>query len=1042
MARDDAALPFGIYETPVTRRVLERLSITEQQSAFAKGAIEDASSDHRDRYTNAITRVISEHLTQKLLRTDSAAKRVELINALAHLIDPDDVIDSEALLHAVYEEGLGEAPSIRPAAPTGASLLTNSSSDLSMASEIKREIQTADSVDLLCAFIKNSGIAVISDQLTYLRDQNIPLRVITSTYCGASQIEAIDRLVRQFGAEVKVGFESKDTRLHAKAWLFRRASGFDTAYIGSSNLSSSALIDGVEWNVRASRANTPEILEKFEAVFETYWNDKHYASYDPDIDHDRLSDALQLERSGPGRDDRIELSGLEVTPWPYQQAMLEALQAEREVHNRHRNLIVAATGTGKTVVAALDYKRMVESRASKPSLLFVAHQRELLYQARRTYREVLRDQNFGEIFDGMLTPREATHVFATIQTLHKHLGSFSPNRFDVVVIDEFHHAEASTYRKLLDYVQPEELLGMTATPERGDGVNVQRFFDYRVAYELRLWDALNLGLVAPMHYFGINDETDLRSVKWSKRSRAYDIESLSEFYIFQGNSRVKLILNELKKRVYSLTELKALGFCVSIDHARYMADRFNNFGLSAAAVTSKTPPAERETAISQLRNGELKVIFTVDLFNEGVDIPELNTLLLLRPTESPIIFLQQLGRGLRKVPGKVCTVLDFVGEQYEEFNYERRYSALTGKRRKALQREIENDFPSLPGGTHIQLDRVTKERVLRNVKRVSGNSITKVRGLVQREATTDLARFLENSGLSLEDIYRNRKHGGWTRILRSQGLLSAPNHPNEMEDFLLRRCGSFLHVDDRSRAEAYVRLAQSGAPSYDSLPSGDKAFARMLVLQTYGRQPAAKCPEDWQTGLTQIRHSPSFAAELEQIFGRTLQVSANVHRRVENEPEGVLYSHAHYSVGELTAALGDKSLKELLNIPREGEVYIPEAATSLIFVTQMKDERNFNAARQFKDYPVSTTVFHWISPSTMKPDSKRARRLTDHRQKGITVLLCVREERESAAKYANAYQLLGSVDMIRHQGEKPMQIDWRLARPIPAATFSRLSQVA
>ena len=414
-----------------------------------------------------------------------------------------------------------------------------------MASEIKREIQTADSVELLCAFIKNSGIAVISDQLTYLRDHNIPLRVITSTYCGASQIEAIDRLVRQFGAEVKVGFESKDTRLHAKAWLFRRASGFDTAYIGSSNLSSSALIDGVEWNVRASRANTPEILAKFEAVFETYWNDKHYASYDPDIDHDRLSDALQLERSGPGRDDRIELSGLEVTPWPYQQAMLEALQAEREVHNRHRNLIVAATGTGKTVVAALDYKRMVESRASKPSLLFVAHQRELLYQARRTYREVLRDQNFGEIFDGMLTPREATHVFATIQTLHKHLGSFSPNRFDVVVIDEFHHAEASTYRKLLDYVQPEELLGMTATPERGDGVNVQRFFDYRVAYELRLWDALNLGLVAPMHYFGINDETDLRSVKWSKRSRAYDIESLSEFYIFQGNSRVKLILLSL-----------------------------------------------------------------------------------------------------------------------------------------------------------------------------------------------------------------------------------------------------------------------------------------------------------------------------------------------------------------------------------------------------------------------------------------------------------------------------------------------------------------
>ncbi|WP_246819524.1 DEAD/DEAH box helicase family protein [Corynebacterium sp. HMSC034E11] len=447
MPIDDASLPLGAYETPVTKRILERLAATEAEHGFQRPALEDATDQHRERYTDAITRVLADHLTQKLLNTREPLQRVELINTLAELIDPDDAIESETLLHAVYEASLGEPPRFQPTSLTGASLLTNASSDLSMAAEIKREIRTADSVDLLCAFIKNSGIAVIRDQLEYLRDNNIPLRVITSTYCGASDIEAINRLVEEFGAEVKVGYESRDTRLHAKAWLFSRNSGFDTAYIGSSNLSNSALIDGVEWNVRASRTSTPEILRKFEAVFETYWNDKHYATYEPKADHDRLFEALKRERFGTTPSDRIELSGLEVQPWPYQQAMLEALEAERDVHDRHRNLLIAATGTGKTVVAALDYKGLAAASKSKPSLLFVAHQRELLRQAMRTYREVLRDNNFGELFDGTHTPRQGTHIFATIQTLHKHVESFPPEKFDVVAIDEFHHAEASTYKK-------------------------------------------------------------------------------------------------------------------------------------------------------------------------------------------------------------------------------------------------------------------------------------------------------------------------------------------------------------------------------------------------------------------------------------------------------------------------------------------------------------------------------------------------------------------------------------------------------------------
>lgn len=1038
MPTHDASLPIGAYELPVTRRVLERLEFTQAQNRRIHAARESADSSHRDRYASAISQMISEHLTQKLLRTDSPLKRVELINALAQLIDPDDEIDSEEMLHAVYEASLGDPPSFPPVPLTGATLLTNASTDLSMSAEIRREILTADRVDLLCAFIKNSGIAVISKQLKYLREHDIPLRVITSTYCGASQVEAIDRLVTDYGAQVKVGYESGDTRLHAKAWLFRRNSGFDTAYIGSSNLSNSALIDGVEWNVRASRGTTPDVLDKFQAVFDTYWNDPHYVAYSPAEDRGRLTKALRRERIGDrAHGTQIELSGLDVEPRPYQQAMLEALEAERRIHNRHRNLIVAATGTGKTVVAALDYKSLAAPLRNKPTLLFVAHQRELLKQAIRTYREVLRDPNFGELFDGLNTPSEGMYVFSTVQTLHKHLDKFPPDHFDIVVIDEFHHAEASTYQKVMTYLAPKELLGLTATPERGDGVNVQRFFDYRVAYELRLWDALQLGLVAPMHYYGVNDETDLSSLKWSRTSRAYDQKSLSEFYIKQGDSRVRLILTELQKRVFNLSELKALGFCVSIDHARFMADRFNHFGIRAETVTSQTAPVDRDHAIQRLRSGELQVLFTVDLFNEGVDIPELNTLLLLRPTESPIIFLQQLGRGLRKLPGKVCTVLDFIGEQHEAFNFERRYGSLTGKRGKRLADDIEHGFPSLPGGTHIELDRVTQDRVLRNVKSATRNNIIKLRALVQQEATTDLSKFLANTGLALSDLYRNKKDGGWTRLLRSQKLLPTPVQPAPVEDFLLGRIRSFLHVNDPLRAERYLAIARPGGEGYSSMTPADQTFTRMLVTQIWANQNTTPPPNSYDNALGMIRNAECFTAELEQIFAHNLDQS-----RVSPEPilgpgNAVLFTHADYSTAEITAALRSAPLQKLLHLPREGVSHIKEADVDLFFVTLVKKESDFSESTRYADFPISPDLFQWESQSTTKLDSKDGQRYIHHQETGHSIYLCVRNTRKNAVGDARAFTFLGDVNHVRHSGEKPIRFEWRLSRPMPAQLYEQ-----
>src|SRR5699024_843355 len=447
-------------------------------------------------YQVAVSRGISRVLEQRLGELSDPAQRLSLINSITALLGAQEEIHSEELLSAIFDNELASPPALPEVPFHSTALFTNAVDETNMSTELAREIKTADSVDLLCAFVKNSGISVLNDQLEFLRDHNIPLRVITSTYCGATEATAVEALVKRYGAEVRVCYEHKSTRLHAKAWLFRRNSGFDTAFIGSSNLSRSALIDGWEWNVRGSSPTTPEIIDKFIKTFDSYWHDSHFKSFVPQRDFQLLKDSLIQARGGGREDQQLELSGLRVEPYPYQQEMLEALESERQVKDRHRNLLVAATGTGKTVVAALDYRNYSESLGRRPRLLFIAHQERILQQAQRTYREVLSDASFGELFVGGQRPREWDFVFASVQSLKQPvLDKLSAEHFEFVVIDEFHHAEASTYRRLLNHLQPQELLGLTATPERSDGESVQKFFDYRVAHELRLWDALHLQLL-------------------------------------------------------------------------------------------------------------------------------------------------------------------------------------------------------------------------------------------------------------------------------------------------------------------------------------------------------------------------------------------------------------------------------------------------------------------------------------------------------------------------------------------------------------------
>ena len=694
-------LPTGAHEALVTTELHRALDAERVRKADV-AKVDDGDQAH----------VLVNHLSQALHRRMASIKdpstRLEAANRLLSLIEnpADLVLDPVQQLHSLHPPvGPGQVDrwSRRPKTPLNeAALLTNASGEPSLASELRAEIDSADSIDLLCAFVMWHGLRLIEEDLQRAHSAGVPIRVITTTYIGGTERRALDRLVRDFGAEVKVQYDAKRTRLHAKAWLFGRDTGFDTAYVGSSNLTTSAMLEGVEWNVRLSKAATPSLLDKFRATFDAYWNSPEFESYDPERDRDRLDDAL-LEAKGVKSSDRVTISlvGLEVRAYPYQQEMLDAIEVERVLHGRHRNLVVAATGTGKTVIAALDYRHLVQQAGGQmPSLLFVAHRREILEQSMRTYREVLSDGDFGELYVGGQRPERWKHVFASVQSLTSYgVANIPSDAYDVVVIDEFHHAEARTYRRIIDHLLPQELLGLTATPERADGTDVRSFFDGRTATELRLWDALGADLLCPFHYFGIADGTDLRQITWS-RGR-YDEGQLANVYT--GNdARARIVLNQVRDKIANVSEMRALGFCVSVAHAEYMARAFNEAGIPAQTVTGGTPSDDRATALRQLRAAEVNVLFTVDVFNEGLDIPDVDTVLFLRPTESSTIFMQQLGRGLRRTHRKaVLTVLDFVGYHRKEFNFSRKFGVLTGYPREAPREGCEGGLPvpaiRLPG---------------------------------------------------------------------------------------------------------------------------------------------------------------------------------------------------------------------------------------------------------------------------------------------------------------------------------------------------------
>lgn len=951
---------------------------------------------------------------------DKLARQVGLTNAILAMlagrapeeVDAGDAVQPELLLSLMgrLERGLGEGAPRRPRLSLWRSdLLVNGPRDERVGPEILAELPSADGVDLLMSFVKWSGFVELRAGLQAARDRGAPIRVLTTTYMGATELEALEGLAA-LGAELRVSYDERRTRLHAKAWLFRRRSGFGTAIIGSSNLSSAALRDGCEWNVRLSQRETPGMVEKFQATFDQYWADDTFEPYVR-----ARFEAVLRQREGAGRDGGRDAlaSVVRLRPYPHQQAALDALQAERAA-GHSRNLVVAATGTGKTVIAALDYAR----QPGRPSLLFVAHRDRILDQSLATYRIALQDGNFGEKLTGRDRPVVGRHVFASVQSLHAdRLAALDPAAYAVVVVDEFHHAAADTYARLLDHLRPRLLLGLTATPERADGRSVLGRFDGRVACALRLWDALDRDLLTPFQYFAVGDGTDLSQIDF--RSGRYDVAALERLYT-ADELRAAAVLRGVQRWIGRPGAMRALGFCVSVAHAEFMAAYFGRNGLPAAVIEGRTSPADRDARVRALQHGELRAIFTVDVFNEGVDIPEVDTVLFLRPTESATLFTQQLGRGLRLHERKaVLTVLDFVGKAHRSFRFDLRLRALLGGGTRAeLRAAVEQGFPRLPSGCAIQLEKAPQEVILANLRQQGSGWASLAADL---SADMDLPTFLQRSELSLEELYAKDK---CFTLLRQEAGFAPPGPLTGLSrSGLSRAFARLLHIDDPHRLAAWRAFLQSEAPPVADL--ADPLQRMFFAALGHERRPLAELPQ----AFAELWAEPALKVELAAL----LALLDDRRRRLVGPPaDSGLCLHATYTRAEIIAAHGIVAgAAGKLHLPQAGVLADGPRRLDLLFVTLDKDEQHFSPTTRYDDYLISPTRFHWESQGRTRADSEVGRRYVDPPE-GWQIQLFVRQAKHDSRGLTAPYLYLGPVHALSHEGERPMRIVWALPAPAPA----------
>ena len=565
---------------------------------------------------------------------------------------------------------------------------------MNLAFEITKRLKECDYFEFSVAFISESGLAVLKQILLNLKEKGVKGRIITSTYLGFNAPKMFKQLLSFTNIEVRI-FEQEHCGFHPKGFIFHTGDHRDII-VGSSNLTQTALESNQEWDLFFTSHENGELASQVSNEFDIQW----------ELSTPLTNEWIESYKETyvkPVRPASVQ-SPKTIKPNKMQEEALKSLKNLRD-NNKDKALLISATGTGKTFLSAFDVRRFKPKR-----LLFVVHRRNIAEAALRSFKYLIPNVSMG-IFSGNTKETDSDFIFSTVQTIHKkeYREMFEREAFDYIIIDEVHRAGAQSYQDIVDYFKPKFLLGMSATPERSDDFDIYEMFDHNIAYEIRLIQAMEYNLLCPFHYYGITDMT----------IDGIEIDDKSEFNILTSELRVDYIIEKINEYGYSGDRIHGLIFCSRKDECEKLSQLFNLRGYKTIALTGDSSEEMRQKAIDSLESNDensLDYIFTVDIFNEGIDIPKVNQVVMLRPTESAIVFVQQLGRGLRKNDSKeYVVIIDFIGNYEKNFLIPVALSGQTNYNKDSLRQFVCEGSLITPGASTIQFDQITEKRIYQSI---------------------------------------------------------------------------------------------------------------------------------------------------------------------------------------------------------------------------------------------------------------------------------------------------------------------------------------
>ena len=951
---------------------------------------------------------------------------------------------------------------------------------------LKQELLNCKKFYFIVSFIRYSGIQLLISTLDELEKQGIQGEIITSVYLNITDSKALRKLLSYKNIKVKI-YNNSSESFHTKAYLFEKEK-YHSVVIGSSNISQSALYSAEEWNVKLTDSSFFNIYGKSLNQFEKLWHSNEAIELTQDFidEYEKYKKSVNVQNTFDYRKTKIEQEN-EFVPNSMQKRVLQKLK-ETRINGNKKGLVISATGTGKTYLAAMDIKQFFEinsntenklfeindkkSKTSNIKFLFIAHREELLENAINVFSKILKiDKNeFGRIYGG-LKEIDKNIIFASIQSLRNCYNEFKPSFFDYVIVDEFHHSMSDSYLKTLSYFNPKFLLGLTATPKRMDGKDILSLCDYNVVDEIGIKEALEEDLIVPFHYFGVNDYT-INYDNIPYKNGKYNEKILLENLLL--NTRTDYIVEKINKFGFDGDELSAVAFCQNIEHAFFMKEEFSKKGYKSAVITANTSSNERSEILEKFKNKKIEILCVVDILNEGIDIPTINLLLFLRPTMSSTIFIQQIGRGLRKAKNKdFVTIIDFIGNHKKDYLLINYFSSevdnkdtLFTKKEKIIN-EIKNQFSNIPKSCYVELDRICQNRIIEKIEKInfSSKNILKEMYLDYKaeigksedeflqiaDFDTNIELFQElclkmhsfyNAQLQFEDskIFKNENEKNPLNTTEIEFLEYLEKKITLVEPF------TFLIIDYLATGKEYINnsdLLNKYKVFFDIKRNFEKHYLlnrifeelmedEILEKTLYGYRFSKKYEKLFSNGKLNEKstiksnkkvNKSNFINRLKQL----IYLGLNEFKRndLDEFNENILISYKEYKRVELQILLDSKVPKGSW---RAG--YANTDKDICLFATIDKTHI-FQENLKYDNSLFADDIIQWISQPKTSHNSSVGQMFIHHKEKGFKVHIFIRKYAFMNGNKTNPFIYLGNAKYYSSQGDKPMKILWKLDKKIP-----------